>query len=129
MPTEPLPKAAKEYAYRHEPVDLLKALWAVFSRGVKVPEEEERLAEAIPSRIVYSVRSKSRELLERLRRGSATMGELYRDCSSRSEIVATFLSVLELCSMGGVHIDREEGDYRLSFVGGDVEQILEKIEE
>ena len=126
---EPLPKAAKEYAYRHEPVDLLKALWAVFSRGVKVPEEEERLAEAIPSRIVYSVRSKSRELLERLRRGSATMGELYRDCSSRSEIVATFLSVLELCSMGGVHIDREEGDYRLSFVGGDVEQILEKIEE
>ena len=75
------------------------------------------------------MRSKSRELLERLRRGSATMGELYRDCSSRSEIVATFLSVLELCSMGGVHIDREEGDYRLSFVGGDVEQILEKIEE
>jgi chromatin segregation and condensation protein Rec8/ScpA/Scc1 (kleisin family) len=55
--------------------------------------------------------------------------DLYRDCASRSEVVATFLSMLELCSMGGVHIDREEAGYRLSFVGGDVEQILEKIEE
>jgi segregation and condensation protein A len=126
---EPLPKTAKEYEYRHEPVDLLKALWAVFSRGVKVPEEEERFAEAIPSRIVYSVRSKSRELLERLRRGPAMLEELYRSCVSKSEIVATFLSVLELCSMGGVRIDREEDGYQLSFVGGNVEEILEKIEE
>ena len=126
---EPLPKTAKEYEYRHEPVDLLKALWAVFSRGVKVPEEEDRFAEAIPRRIIYSVRSKSRELLERLRRSPATLEELYRSCASRSEIVATFLSVLELCSMGSVHIDREETGYRLSFTGGDVDEILEKIEE
>ena len=45
---EPLPESAREYRYRHEPVDLLKALRAVFSRGVKVPEEEETLATAIP---------------------------------------------------------------------------------
>ncbi len=126
---EPMPKNAREYEYRHEPVDLLKALRAVFSRGVKVPEEEEALSAAIPRRIVYSVRSKSREILERLRRGPAMLEELYRDCASRSEVVATFLSMLELCSMGGVHIDREEAGYRLSFVGGDMEQILEKIEE
>ena len=126
---EPMPKTAKEYEYRHEPVDLLKALWAVFSRGVKVPEEEDRFAEAIPSRIIYSVRSKSRELLERLRRSPATLEELYRSCASRSEIVATFLSVLELCSMGGVHIQREEQGYLLSLTGADLEEILEKIEE
>lgn len=126
---EPLPESAREYRYRHEPVDLLKALRAVFSRGVKVPEEEETLATAIPRRIVYSVRSKSRELLERLRSGPATLEELYRGCGTRSEVVATFLSVLELCSMGSVHIDREETGYRLSFTGGDVDEILEKIEE
>ena len=126
---EPLPESAREYRYRHEPVDLLKALRAVFSRGVKVPEEEETLATAIPRRIVYSVRSKSRELLERLRSGPATLEELYRGCGTRSEVVATFLSVLELCSMGSVHIDREEMGYRLSFTGGDVDEILEKIEE
>ena len=126
---EPLPESAREYRYRHEPVDLLKALRAVFSRGVKVPEEEETLATAIPRRIVYSVRSKSRELLERLRSGPATLEELYRGCGTRSEVVATFLSVLELCSVGSVHIDREETGYRLSFTGGDVDEILEKIEE
>ena len=129
FPKLPVPKTAKEYEYRHEPVDLLKALWAVFSRGVKVPEEEDRFAEAIPSRIIYSVRSKSRELLERLRRSPATLEELYRSCASRSEIVATFLSVLELCSMGGVHIEREKQGYLLSLTGADLEEILEKIEE
>jgi segregation and condensation protein A len=126
---EPLPKKGREYEYRHEPVDLLKALRAVFTRGLPVQEDEDRLNSAIPSRIVYSVRSKSRQILDRLRGGACTMEDLYRGCASRSEIVATFVSVLELCSMGSVRIDREEGDYRLSFVGGDVEEILEKIEE
>ncbi len=125
---EPLPRAAKDYTYRHEPVDLLRALRSVFSRGVKQPEEES-LSQAIPRRIVYSVRSKSRELLERLHRGPATLRELYLACASRSEVVATFLSMLELCSMGSIRIDREEEGYRLSFVGGDLEEILEKIEE
>ena len=126
---EPLPKKGREYEYRHEPVDLLKALRAVFTRGLPVQEDEDRLNSAIPSRIVYSVRSKSRELLERLRLGPVTMEELYRACTSRSEIVATFLSVLELCSMGSLHIDREEKGYRLHFVGGDTDEILKTIEE
>lgn len=126
---EPMPKTAREYEYRHEPVDLLKALRAVFSRGVKVPEEEDGFSDAIPRRIVYSVRSKSRELLERLRQGPATLEEIYRACASRSEVVAAFLSVLELCSMGAIHIDREEAGYRLRSTGADVEEILEKIEE
>ena len=126
---EPLPKKGREYEYRHEPVDLLKALRAVFTRGLPVQEDEDMLQAAIPRRIVYSVRSKSRELLERLRLGPATMEELYRACASCSEIVATFLSVLELCSMGHLHIDREETGYRLSFVGGDTDEILKTIEE
>jgi segregation and condensation protein A len=126
---EPLPKGAKDYEYRHDPVDLLKALRTMFLRGLTLPEEEERLSAAIPGRIVYSVRSKSRQILERLRRGPALLEELYRDCETCSEVVATFLSVLELCSVGSVHIDREEEGYRLSFTGGDLDEILEKIEE
>ena len=126
---EPLPDSAREYDYRHEPVDLLKALRSVFARGLRIPEGEEQLISSIPSRIIYSVRSKSRQILERLRRGPALLEELYRDCETCSEVVATFLSVLELCSMGSVHIDRQEEGYRLSFIGGELEQILEKIEE
>ena len=126
---EPLPKGAKEYEYRHDPVDLLKALRTMFLRGLPLPEEEESLSAAIPSRIVYSVRSKSRELLERLRLGPALLEELYARCATRSELVATFLSVLELCSMGSVHIEREEAGYRLEYIGGETEELLEKIED
>ena len=124
---EPLPKTKREYEYRHEPVDLFKALYTVFSRGVKTPEEEDTISRAIPKRIVYSIRDKSRQILERLRTGSSTLGALYRDCTSRSEVVATFMSVLELCSMGSVHIERSGEDYAVSFSGGDVDEILEKI--
>jgi len=126
---EPLPKTAGVYEYRHEPVELLKALEDVFSRGVKAPESEV-LMRAVPQRIVFSVRDKSREILGLLRNGGATLNGIYRACSSRSEIVATFVAVLELCSMGSIRFDRtEDNDYSLSFVGGDVEEIIEKIVE
>lgn len=125
---EPLPKTRRDYEYRHEPVDLLKALYTVFSRGAKTPEEEDAIARAIPRRIVYSIRDKSRQILDRLRAGPATLEELYAVCASRSEVVATFVSVLEMCSMGSVHVDRgESGDYRVAFVGGSVDEILERI--
>ena len=126
---EPLPKSAGAYEYRHRPVELLQALATVFSRGGKTPEESEGLRAAVPSHIVYSVRDKSRQLLERLRTGTVELRELYADCRSRSEIVATFLSVLELCSMGSVRFLRAGEDYRVEFVGGDVNEILERIVE
>ena len=126
---EPLPKGSRAYEYRHEPVDLLRALYRVFSRGGKTPENAQMIGSAIPKRIIYSVRSKSRQILERLHGGACRLEELYRACGSRSEVVATFVSVLELVSMGSVRIDREGKDYRVRFVGGDVEEILDKIEE
>lgn len=124
---EPLPKTKREYEYRHEPVDLLRALYAVYSRGVRTGEEEDTISRAIPRRIVYSIRDKSRQILGRLRAGPSTLKALYEQCASRSEVVATFMSVLEMCSMGSIHIDRRDGDYVVEFVGGDVDEILEKI--
>ena len=126
---EPLPKSNKEYEYSHEPVDLLKALYGMFSRGVKTSESEDRLSSAVPKRVVYSIRSKSRQILELLKSGDFVLGELYKTCLSRSELVATFVSVLELCSMGSVTISRRDGDYNISFSGGDIDEILEMIEE
>ena len=125
---EPLPKITKEYEYRHEPVDLLKSLYSIFSRGGKA-QPEETMSSAIPKRIVYSVKDKSRQLLDMLRAGSLTLNELYMTCRSRSEVVATFTSVLELCSMGSVHIERLDDGYFISFVGGDVDEIIEQIVE
>lgn len=124
---EPPTKQSQEYEYRHEPVDLLKALHSIFSRGgVKAPDSES-FAAAIPQRIIFSVREKSRQILDLLRAGDVYLNELYRTCATRSELVAAFVSVLELCSMGSVSIDRAGDDYELSFIGGDLDEIIEKI--
>lgn len=125
---EPLPKEAGEYAYRHEPVDLLKALARMYARGAAAPDLREAIP-AMPSRIVYSVKDKSRELIERLRQGGATLRSLYDACRSRSEVVATFISVLELCSLGSVRLRRRGRGYSVEFIGGSTEELLEKIVE
>lgn len=123
---EPLPKTSREYEYKHEPADLFKALYAVVTRGGK-PIEPEFAHRIAPSRIVYEVRTKSRELIEHLQSGPARLSVLYSACGSRSEIVATFISILELCSMGSVELSGDEDDYTLTFIGGNVEEILERI--
>lgn len=127
-PQEPLPKVNREYEYKHDPADLFKALYAAISRGGS-PIEPEYARRLAPSRIVYEVRAKSRELINKLRGGKKSLNALYSECESRSEIVATFISVLELCSMGNLVISGEDGEYTLEFVGGDIEEILERIVE
>lgn len=128
-PQEPVAPAAKVYDYRHEGADLLRALYTVFSRSdAKLPGPPELRALA-PKRIVYGVRDKSREIIRILSEGPTTLRALYEAGHSRSEVVATFLSVLELCSMGSVLISEEEGEQLLTFAGGDTESIIEAIEE
>ena len=127
---EPLSREAKAYDYRHEPAELLGALLSVFMRPDIKPPAPRELAKLAPKRIVYGVRDKSREIIERLSsRGRATLGELCAESRSRSEVVAVFLSVLELCSMGSLIISEAGNDLVLEFTGGDTEKILEAIEE
>lgn len=127
---EPLSREAKAYDYRHEPAELLGAVLSVFMRPDIKPPAPRELAKLAPKRIVYGVRDKSREIIERLSsRGRATLGELCAESRSRSEVVAVFLSVLELCSMGSLIISEAGNDLVLEFTGGDTEKILEAIEE
>jgi chromatin segregation and condensation protein Rec8/ScpA/Scc1 (kleisin family) len=79
---EPLPKVGKEYEYRHEPVDLLRAMFRIYARGGKAAPPD--MSTRVPQRIVYSVRDKSLQILNRLRRSDVSLQELYRECASRS---------------------------------------------
>ncbi len=130
-PPEPLPASASEYCYHHEPVDLLKALLHAFTAATEKPTDLTFVTTAIPQRIVYSVRDKSRQILGRLKLRNIGLNELYRECQSKSELVATFIAVLELCSIGSisVSVSRHGDGYDLSFAGGDIDEILEQIEE
>ena len=124
---EPLRQEKREYECRHEPVDLLRAMYRIYARGGKAAALD--FGDSVPRRIIYSVRDKSMQILQRIRKGSVTLHSLYRECRSRSEVVATFLSILELCSIGSLRIERREAEYELSFIGGDVDEIMEKIVE
>ncbi|MGI5984269.1 MAG: segregation/condensation protein A [Clostridiales bacterium] len=115
---EPLKKTCnKTYTYSHEPQELLAALLSVFSRG-EISRGEERVGTMVPKRIIYGVREKCSQLIEILRCGKAhTLSELYLLSRSRSELIATFISVLELCSMGSLEITESDGELAVSFIG------------
>ena len=126
-PEEPMPKYG-EYDYRHAPWELFAALAGMLQKGSAVPEEAAPIR-AIPRPIVYSVRDKGRQLIGLLRRkGPTSLRSLYAMASSRSELVATFISLLEMCSMGSLEIRPGEDDYIVNFTGGDTEAILENID-
>ncbi len=116
---EPLAQS-KEYGYIHDKSDLTKAMLRLWSR-----EELARIASAaqsvpVPSRIVYSVTSKTKELLTRLREcGSEKLSDIFRDNSSRSELVATFIVLLELCRSGSIWLEDTENDVVVSYVAGE----------
>ena len=59
----------------------------------------------------YPVESKAREILKKLKEGGVTRFlMLFRGNRSRSEVVATFLAVLELCKARVLHLAGSETD-------------------
>lgn len=127
---EVLPKQTGGYDYRHDSADLFRALFSVFSRaGAKAPVRPE-LRGIAPGRIIYGVREKCRELVFLLRDGGrATLRALFEAGKSRSEVVATFISVLELCAAGSLCLGEEGGEITVTYAGGDTEEFIESIEE
>ncbi len=112
----PLPMQDRPYDYHHEPKELIAALAQILLRGASEPApRDEILRRAAPRPIIFSVREKSAQLTELIhRRGKLKLRELFGMCGSRSELVATFLSVLDLCAEGRLWISRGEEDYDLS---------------
>ena len=129
---EPLKQPNADYPYRHEPVDLLEAMLALWTRGDRSrPEMEAQVFAAVPPRITYSIREKGREILSRIRSGPVLMTDVYAQCRSASELVATFVAILELCRSGNLQLNRENDRISMQYVGDEqeIETILESFEE
>lgn len=114
---EPIRAAGgREYEYSHTLSELFSALAQVLTRGGTQQAADSDIL--VPRRIVYSVRQKSRQLIELLRAGMArTLKDIYALSASRSEVVATFISVLELCASGNVMITEIDGELTVSLCG------------
>ena len=129
-PPEPLP-GVKIYRYKHEGWELLQALSQIFQRGrMALDEEVQGGRQIFPKRIVYPVREKSRELLLRLSACTRlSLRTVYQESRSRSEVVAVFISILELCSLGHTLLTKEDGELYVEFTGGNLDEIMETIPE
>ncbi len=88
----------KIYEYNHESTDLLRAFQTIQDRGERRSPPPVSSFREIVRQEPYSVADKAMEIIRRLRSSGVTRFLLlFRGSRSRSEVVATFLAVLELC--------------------------------
>lgn len=104
-------EADMTYERLHDPFEILSAYQsAVGKNRRKLPPPVEAFTEIVEKKIV-SVHSRISFLLTKLAgRGKQTFSSLIRASESRSEMVATFLAVLELIRDKKVTASGEEGD-------------------
>ena len=105
---EPLRRDAT-YRYRHEPKDLLRALDGIAERSQRQLPPPTVNFKGIVGKEPYPVARKAGEILRSLvLRGVEAFKNLFKGNRSRSEIVATFISVLELCKTGSVSLENDD---------------------
>jgi segregation and condensation protein A len=107
---EPLRKD-KTYRYQHDPIDLLKALDTIAERSARQLPPPTVNFMGIVGKEPYPVTRKAGEVMRQLLlRGMEKLKNLFKGNRSRSEIVATFLAVLELCRARVLHLAGSETD-------------------
>ena len=98
-------KADNSYRYVHDKGDILSALRAVLARTDNKLPPPAAAFEGIVGREPYPVADKARSILDRLVQfGVARFRALFKTSRSRSEVVATFLAILELCKANRIHL-------------------------
>ena len=102
---EPLSRD-KTYRYKHDPGDLLKALDTIAERSARQLPPPTMNFMGIVGKEPYPVTRKAGEVMRQLLlRGMERLKNLFKGNRSRSEIVATFLAILELCKTNTVSLE------------------------
>ena len=123
-PPEILP--SEDYQHRHSVEDLLEAFSRLVGRDADLPQMEGQPF-AMPTPITYSVTEKAAEIILRLKRVSeVSMRSLFWEARNRSEMVATFVAVLELCKMGSIELQGEGAELCVCFTGVEPQGSLEE---
>lgn len=94
------------YRYQHAPEDLLHALDNISERNQRRLPPPTVNFQGIVGKEPYPVTRKATELIRSLvLRGIQRLKGLFKGNRSRSEVVATFLAILELCKTNNVTIE------------------------
>jgi len=96
----------KGYRYQHNIKDLLRSLDMIAERNQRQLPPPTVNFQGIVGKEPYPVTRKAGEVLRQLvLRGVEKLRNLFRGNKSRSEIVATFLAILELCKTNSVTLE------------------------
>ncbi|MBO5727716.1 MAG: segregation/condensation protein A [Oscillospiraceae bacterium] len=111
------------YRYVHQPEDLHHAMTQVLRRvDHKLPPPVSAF-QGIVGREPYPVADKAAEIIKRLVNfGVTRFRALFKGNRSRSEIVATFIAVLELCKANRLRLAGTQEDCTVTSTQGDREQ-------
>lgn len=102
---EPL-KREQGYRYQHDVSDLLRALGMMAERSQRQLPPPTANFQGIVGKEPYPIGRKTGEVLRQLvLRGVERMKNLFRGNKSRSEVVATFLAILDLCKNNAVTLE------------------------
>lgn len=116
----------KTYRYVHEKDDLFKAMTAVLSRTDNKLPPPVSAFQGIVGREPYPVADKAGEIIHRLLNfGITRFRALFKGNRSRSEVVATFLAVLELCKAHRVRLAGTEEDCTVTCTQSDGDNPVE----
>ena len=102
---EPL-RREQSYRYQHDVSDLLRALDMITERNARQLPPPTTNFQGIVGKEPYPIGKKTGEVLRQLvLRGVERMRNLFRGNKSRSEVVATFLAILDLCKTNAVTLE------------------------
>ena len=107
-------KADMKYKRIHEPDYLIPAYLSAVGRGkIRIPPPKDAFSGIVTRRIV-SVSSKIYSVIRKLRKGEQRpYREMFDDASDKSELVATFLAILELITGKRVRVIGDGEDCEL----------------
>ncbi len=110
--------ASKVYHYSYKPEDIRRAALSVLERSDNRLPPPMAAFEGIVGREPYPVSDKAGEIVARLLRfGVTRFRALFKGNRSRSEIVATFIAVLELCRARKIRLAGTEEDCTVTCIG------------
>lgn len=114
-PDEPEPDKTYELIHQKD-VMYLSYLSAVGRGQRKLPPSTAPFTKIVAKKIV-AVSTKIVFVIRNLwTRGSKKLGSLYKTAHSRSELVATFLAVLELCKANRIRVDGDSDDAQITLI-------------
>ena len=108
----------REYKYSHEKGDLMDAMLRVMDKMTLQTIVENIKTVPLPSRNVYPVTTKAEEIIKKLKLfGVMHVKTMFAESRDRTELVATFMALLELCKAGSIFLSGDGEELTVSYTG------------